>query len=54
MDVERFCWEYSVRLHKIDGMFVYVAYFEVMVDCCMFTFVTKRIIFRFVVVLFNL
>jgi len=30
-------------LHQIDCMFVYVAYFEVFVHWCMFTFVSKRI-----------
>ena len=42
------------RLHQIDGMFVYGAYFEVLVGWYMFTFVSKRIISWIVVVLFTL
>jgi len=41
-------------LHQIDGMFVYVAYFEVFVDWSMFTFVLKKIISWIVVILFTL
>jgi len=33
---------------------VYVAYFDVFVDWCMFTFVPKKIIFKIIVVLFTL
>jgi len=34
------------RLHQIDGMFVYVAYFDAFVDWWIFTFVSKRKIFE--------
>jgi hypothetical protein len=33
--------------HQIDGMFVYIAYIEVFVGSCMFTFVSNRIIIEF-------
>jgi hypothetical protein len=42
------------RLHQIDGIFVNVAYFEIFVDCCMFTFVSKTIISWIVAVLFTM